>query len=1455
MSNLNMSSENRHVYESKYISVQPPLLVSRGADALAVFDKEYKRYAKLRAKDNMPVLEMRECVDDDLKRVISFRDKTIFESEKNFADFVASELKLNDVSDIMKSFGALHMNMREKDVKARLAEYDSQFFAVLDRVDQDVWKPKMLVQSYVDGLQPSSVRSELQTACKWQELSIEDVMQLAEEKVLQQDEFFKLQASETRSPIPPNRKPASGSNNSVHMQSFVPHPTATSPEQHSARTSSSATPGRPHRDYAGKCKYCGGKYTPEHFLECKRKHMEAQSKSNSTSNNSAHGQRRDSAQSSRPAASHHVSPVATHHAEQCVNKDQPITLPCKIGDFNILAEADTGSMLSCISSSLLNELMCHTKLVIEPSPLSFDLANQSTAPALRAASFVITAPTATVADSFTGRWTFYELAGDKHRLLLGRDFLSELGIISEMGIHMPFVKSSDDDATEADDLNDPGIEVPVHATDVHRETTNDELNEQINLIQVGEGPLHDSILEILRKRKHVFDPNLPEDGVAFPPYHIELTSPEAFNAAPRNLKPELRDKVHAIIEEWKSQHIAQDSASRYSSPIVAVRKGDKIRVCGDYRKLNSQTVPIEADESIPDIRSFLQQVSGKKWYAKCDMRTSFLQMLLDSSSIPLTALRTPDDFIELTRLAFGLRNASIVFQREMSAAFSDLLYKILMIFIDDVVIFGNSDEEFLTALDLYLERCEKLRIRLRAEKCSFGMTVITALGYVIDRSGRHMSEQRVAAVKDIPVPKNAHELRMFLGCINYFHEFIEDLAEISAPLYALLENDTPFIWTDTCDSSFNMLKDSLSSEKILAFPSDEGEIVLRPDASGMGIGGVLLLRTPSGDKPITYYSHKLSPTQQRWATVEQELYSLVYGVTLTPYSDLLRMKHFTIETDHRNLVFLEKLCADKPKLLRWRMILLEYEFSVNHIPGTENSVADLLSRVGYTCDALPVHAIEATAESAILQEVRTAQQANKEIFEKAAAFFDKETRFFYNQSNLIIVPDSAHEAKRHILEIVHGSATAGHCGINRTIDNIKATGFYWTNMPKDVSSFIDNCGVCQKMSDKEPEVEMRTIVTNRPFATVAVDAVGPFPEDKHGYRYLLVFIDMFTRWTEIYPTVATDAYAAAEAMMACIFLRHGLPRVIQSDNGTQYVNELIQNLLRCVRVAHRRILPYNPRANGVVERTNREIVRHIRCLTLQFRMTDAWSELIPFVMYIVNNTVHSSLGVTPYVMMHGDGVFERRDILECLSLDENSVLHRFPELADEQTVRAARDYVVIVTKRLLLIQSSARAIQEAVIEARLKKYNDGVLAKKYKVGDFVLLVPVKRVAKLQAKLLGPFKVIEVKSEGNVYRIQSLIDPAKMQDCPPIRIRPFASDLFSDQEIKELATADAEEFMVDYVKTHQGTGRRNLRFLVKWEGYPDSDQYNTWEPISSLEGCEKFEDYLDTHPEAARLVRN
>ena len=312
--------------------------------------------------------------------------------------------------------------------------------------------------------------------------------------------------------------------------------------------------------------------------------------------------------------------------------------------------------------------------------------------------------------------------------------------------------------------------------------------------------------------------------------------------------------------------------------------------------------------------------------------------LLDQEKTTFTC---PFGTFAYKRMPFGLCNAPATFQRCMLSLFSDMVERGLEVFMDDFSIFGTSFDHCLDKLEKVLTRCVDKNLVLNWEKCHFMVTEGIVLGHIVSSKGIEVDRAKIDVIADLPPPRSLKDVRSFLGHTGFYRRFIKDFSAIARPLRNLLMKDNPFEWTEACQISFDKLKNMLVSAPIMQVPNWSLPFELMCDARDYAIGAVWGQRKDKQAHVIYYASRTLTGPQLNYSTTEKELLAVVFA--LDKFRSYLIGSPITVFTDHAALKYLLTKKDAKPRLIRWILLLQEFNLSIKDKKGVENVIADHLS--------------------------------------------------------------------------------------------------------------------------------------------------------------------------------------------------------------------------------------------------------------------------------------------------------------------------------------------------------------------------------------------------------------------------------------------------------------------------------------------------------------------------------
>ena len=453
---------------------------------------------------------------------------------------------------------------------------------------------------------------------------------------------------------------------------------------------------------------------------------------------------------------------------------------------------------------------------------------------------------------------------------------------------------------------------------------------------------HDELFAILSQYQDIFT-DVPGKTTMLE-HSITLQSEIPIKLKPYTIPLHLVQKFEDEVNSMLALGVIEPSTSPYSSPVVLVKKPDgAIRFCIDFRKLNAITV-LDA-EPIPNPDDLIAKVSKSEFFTKLDLTKGYWQIPMAESSKEFTAFQTPFGLFQWRFMPFGLCNAPATFARLMRMVLGNM--KCVLSFFDDVLIYSPDWVSHLETLQCVFTRLRDCGLTVKPAKVEIAQREVFFLGHVLGRGVQRPTNDKIDKILALKPPTTKKQVRSLLGLLNFYRKFVPNFSAIAAPLSNLTKGGNPdkVIWTDECQCALDMLKTSLSTDPVLILPDLLFPFILRTDASSYAVGACLMQERDGELRPVAYAGRKLLPRERNYAVVEREALAVVWAVQ--KFSRYLYGTHFTLQTDHRPLASLRANPSPSARLTRWSLILQNFNFDIQYIPGVTNVAADCLSRL---CD-------------------------------------------------------------------------------------------------------------------------------------------------------------------------------------------------------------------------------------------------------------------------------------------------------------------------------------------------------------------------------------------------------------------------------------------------------------------------------------------------------------------------
>ena len=735
----------------------------------------------------------------------------------------------------------------------------------------------------------------------------------------------------------------------------------------------------------------------------------------------------------------------------------------------------------------------------------------------------------------------------------------------------------------------------------------------------------------------------------------------------------------------------------------------------------------------------------------------------------------------------------------------NLLSKPVALYIDDTVIYSSAFEAHLAHLRRVLDRLIQVGLKLKPQKCHFLCPEVDFLGYLITPQGIHPNPQKVAAVREYPVPKSVKEVRQFVGFASYYRRLVRGFSRVAQPLHALTRKGVVFAWTQQCQEAFDALKSLLVEAPILVHPDFDKPFVLETDASAQGLGAVL--SQVQDDKrlhPIAYASRALSPQEKKYAITELETLAVVWAVQ--HYHAYLYGHEVTVYTDHSAVKAVLETPSPSGKHARWWSKVFAsgvQKLEIIYRAGKENANADALSRAPWgesPSEALvtevQVASIHSASDLLSLEPATVPAKPNESFAEQQrkdtdilelVSYLTSETLpdcplkakkiaakapLYTLINGILYFLDSKREGRRRcvvpkhlrrsIIEENHQGPLAGHFSGERLYKAL-ARHWWWQNMYGDVVSHCASCPQCAivNSSGRVNRPPLHPIPVQRVFQIVGVDVMD-LPKTERGNKYVVVFQDFLSKWPLVFPVPDQKAQRLARLLVEEVVPFFGVPEALLSDRGTNLLSHLMQDVCKLMGIQKLNTTAYHPQCDGMVERFNRTLKTILRKHAATFG--SQWDQYLPGVLWAYRNTPHESTGEKPSYLLFG---------VDCRTPTEAAYIP--PSSLHPTDVTEYKEELCLSLS--VARELAAKNIQKA--QARYKKHYDkarGAKPASLKTGEWVLVrFPQDeqgRNRKLSRPWHGPYRVVSRQDPdvcvGKVYFPQDpqiRVHESRVKHCP------------------------------------------------------------------------------------------
>lgn len=721
----------------------------------------------------------------------------------------------------------------------------------------------------------------------------------------------------------------------------------------------------------------------------------------------------------------------------------------------------------------------------------------------------------------------------------------------------------------------------------------------------------------------------------------------------------LRERVDTELDAMLRDGVIEPvDCSDWATPLVLVSKSDGgLRICADFKVTLNPVLMVDR-YPLPKIDDLLSNLAGGEEFTKIDLSQAYNQICLSEDSKQYCVISTHRGLFRYNRLVYGLSSSSGIFQRIVSNIVDSIPN--VQCFADDLIITAPDRSTHLKSIETLMNKLGSVGLKIKLEKCSFLAKEVRYLGYIVDKNGIRPDPEKLRAIKDMPSPQGISELRSFLGMVNFYARFVQNLSGMLHPLHELLRKGEGWHWGGQHQRVFERVKQLLMSSRVLAHYDPGCQLILTCDASAVGIGGVLSQVGRGGEeRAVAYVSRKLTKAEQGYAQIHREALAIVYCVK--KFHQYLLGRRFRLKTDHKPLVSIFGPNKGIPtmaasRMQRWALILSAYAFDIEYV-GTYSNGADILSRLPVIekCAEEPPEQtyLHFATNAMLLDGDSIRRETTRDLLlsrvygyiengwprtvdnKQLEPYLTRKDELYIEigcimWGHRLVVPESCRQA---VLRELHEP----HMGIVKTKAYARSY-VWWPGLDEAVEARCRACVTCAEVAPAPPSAPPAPWRwPHSPYERVHLDFLGPID----GQTYL-VSIDARSKWIEAFKMSKTTAEITI-AKLRESWSRWGIPKQVVSDNGPPFTSKLFKDFLNSNGVFQMFSAPYHPASNGAAENA----VKIIKTVIKKARRERIDPELaIQRYLLVYHNTPHCTTGESPARLLQGRRLRTRLDVIK-----------------------------------------------------------------------------------------------------------------------------------------------------------------------------------------------------------------